>query len=258
MINFFVIINFLFLLPLIVYGIVIKFINDKIFDKLRDSSKSWIYILSGIVGTPIHELSHLIVDKLFLHKITGLALYRPIKCRKDGVMGYVNTSYNPNSMYQTIGTFFGGIAPLIGGSISLILLMKFLLPEVFINFKIVNFDSMNFLEIFKQLVLNTTETIKSLFQNFESKGNLIIFLLLTFSITLHMTLSKEDVKSAFKGFVFFEIVSIIISILLYTYNLSFLTTGLFTGASYLITLLFLGLCFAIISYMFSVVIALIP
>ncbi|NOI31817.1 hypothetical protein [Vibrio coralliilyticus] len=65
------------------------------------------YALFGLVGTPIHELSHLIAALLFRHRITGIKLF---SWRSSA---YISHSYNSRSTYQTTGTFFIAIAPFV-------------------------------------------------------------------------------------------------------------------------------------------------
>ena len=63
-------------------------------------------ILTGCIGTILHELSHLIMCLIFRHKVKQVKLFRPIQSKKDGVLGYVNHSFNPSSTYQKVGNFF--------------------------------------------------------------------------------------------------------------------------------------------------------
>lgn len=75
---------------------------------------------TGLVGVPVHELSHAIIAKLFGMKIIELALYRPDP--QSRTLGYVNYSYQPGHAWHSIGRFFVGIAPLIGGSLAVLTL----------------------------------------------------------------------------------------------------------------------------------------
>jgi hypothetical protein len=50
-------------------------------------------------------------------------------------LGYVFHSYNRKSIYQTVGNFFIGIAPIISGTAALFLGLYFLLPHSFKAFE---------------------------------------------------------------------------------------------------------------------------
>ena len=62
----------LFVLSIYVIGFIIAIIN-KIFYKLTGYSKAFIYG-TGIIGTPIHELSHALFCVIFRHKILEIKL----------------------------------------------------------------------------------------------------------------------------------------------------------------------------------------
>ncbi|HUT76753.1 MAG TPA: hypothetical protein VM285_03650 [Polyangia bacterium] len=68
----------------------------------------------GWLGTAVHELSHALMCLVFRHRVTELRLFDP--SLKKGAIGYVEHEWTPGSLYQKIGNFFIGIAPLIMGS----------------------------------------------------------------------------------------------------------------------------------------------
>lgn len=75
---------------------------------------------TGWLGTPIHELSHWIVGKLFGVRITEVNFFSPD--REDGVLGYVRYQVprlRAGELPQVMGTFLMGIAPLFGGALVL-------------------------------------------------------------------------------------------------------------------------------------------
>lgn len=88
-------------------------------------------VLTGMVGTPVHEFGHWIMCRLFGFTVSGVALFRPVAGRADGVLGYVRYSYNPASLWQRLGCFFVGIAPMVVGGLVILLLLRLLTPEVY-------------------------------------------------------------------------------------------------------------------------------
>lgn len=74
--------------------------------------KAWlVYRATGLVGTPVHELSHFLACILFGLRVDDVALYRPRA--ESGVLGYVYFSYNPRSWVHTLGCAVQGVAPLL-------------------------------------------------------------------------------------------------------------------------------------------------
>lgn len=158
-------------------------------------------------GTPIHEYSHAFFAKLFRHKITDMALFKPNY--QTGELGYVNHSYNQKSFFQSVGNFFIGSAPMIFGSLFLVLLLKFVLP---------NGD-----QVFAPLTGNYTfigmlkgvgKSLSILFSwNNLTSGWFWLFLYASFCIASHMAPSKPDRKGMWYGFILIIIVLIILNIL---------------------------------------------
>ncbi len=78
------------------------------------SAKTWIiYRNTGIIGGPVHELAHAIACLLFGLRIRKLALFAPDAI--TGQLGYVEFSYSPFSLRNSIGLLVQGIAPLLAG-----------------------------------------------------------------------------------------------------------------------------------------------
>ena len=67
-------------------------------------------LATALIGTPVHELGHLLMCYLFRHKVGKFKLV-DLKAR-DGVLGYVNHEWNRKSLYQNIGNFFIGMGPI--------------------------------------------------------------------------------------------------------------------------------------------------
>lgn len=89
-------------------------------------------VIGGGIGIIIHELSHLIVALLFRHQIKGVALLRiPRPNDGDTSLGYVQHAWQTTSLYQRSGNFFIGVAPLIGGTVALVALTRWLVPPIF-------------------------------------------------------------------------------------------------------------------------------
>lgn len=174
-------------------------------------SIGWLGILwTAWIGTPIHELSHWLVAKIFRHHIEYVSLFKPNFA--SGKLGEVVHSYNPRNLYHQIGNFFIGAAPLVGGVLVLSLLFRWLLP--------------NGQELIKNIetlqVTNPTKTIPLIIQltkDLFSPINLHswqfwLFVYLSFAVSSHLAPSSADQKTMWKGFVWLTLVLLIVNAIL--------------------------------------------
>lgn len=76
---------------------------------------------TGWIGTPVHEVSHVLVGKLFGVRILEVRPFEPDE--RSGVLGYVRyvvPRLRLSELHQVVGTFLMGIAPLFGGALALL------------------------------------------------------------------------------------------------------------------------------------------
>ncbi len=206
-----------FLLELFIYlGIIyifgyIIYLIDKLIFKLGINHK--VYIATGIIGTVIHEFSHALMCILFNHKITEMKLFSP---SDDGTLGYVTHTYHKKNIYHRIGNFFIGIAPILGGTLVIYLLLYFLLPNSCLeiinnNTSLYNYIADgNYLHILKYFWSN----VKIIFSSYNS-WQLYLFLFISMFICMHMNLSGADVKGSLGGLPFIIIILLVVNGLLY-------------------------------------------
>ncbi|WP_373071095.1 hypothetical protein [Gemmatimonas sp.] len=70
--------------------------------------------LFGLLGTIVHEGSHIVACVLFRHRVHRITWFDPRAT--NGALGSVEHSYDPASAYQRVGTIAIGIAPLVVGA----------------------------------------------------------------------------------------------------------------------------------------------
>lgn len=177
--------------------------------------------ITGWIGTPVHELGHAFFCLIFRHKIDEIKLFTPNS--QDGTLGYVNHSYDNNSLYQKIGNFFIGIGPIIFGTFILYILLYFLLPnakEVLSSISaqskvFVKFSHGEFSNILSSIWITAKNSLSILFQkeNF-SNYKFWIFLYFSMCISSHMELSPPDIKGAWKGLFSIVLLFIIINFII--------------------------------------------
>ena len=164
----------------------------------------WRSILwTGWLGTPIHELSHVVLCKIFGHRVDEMALFKPD--RNSGRLGYVKHSFNRKNYLQVVGNFFIGIAPLAGGSFVLLLLVRVFYPsaaEQVINAKsfhaaIANGLVIDSLRTFFEIGFSVLSKIVTL-DNVASI-QFWLFIYLTLCVGSHMAPSRDDYRGALGG-----------------------------------------------------------
>ena len=158
------------------------------------------------IGTPIHEIGHAFFAKVFRHKIHNITIFHPGEA--SGNLGHVNHSYNPKSLYQQIGNFFIGAAPMIFGSMALIIFLYFFVPngkEVFLPLA----EQQNTISGFVSSII---DSLKNLFAGENIRAwNFWLFLYVSFAVSSHMAPSKQDQKGMWKGFAWLVLLVIIIN-----------------------------------------------
>jgi len=192
------------LVPLVLFGFVIRFIKGRIDDVLINDFGKIPYYIFAFAGTPVHEASHLLSAILFRHKIKGFSLFSP---DDSGRLGYVEHAYDPQSLYQRIGCFFVGIAPVIMGCLVLFGLTKFFLPRypfpesVLVSQGLAGvWDAHAVLLMFKALIRDIIVIGESFAGNPPPLNwRSIVYLYLALGVGSHMYPSLSDFKGMLPG-----------------------------------------------------------
>lgn len=231
------------------FGFLIALCNRKFYANFGNYNRIVCYV-TGAIGTPIHECSHALFCLIFGHKIIEIKLFQINSA--DGTLGYVNHSYNKKNIYQRIGNFFIGVAPIIVISALLYFVAWLLMPEFVAeisgSFKISAFVS-NIGNVFTDLL----GVLQSFFLCALS-WQWWVFIVIGIFLALHMTLSKADIKGALSGLIFLLIAVLLVDVILelISYNLLItFTQGVMSVASYLLCILVLALIIAVIAVMVS-------
>lgn len=151
---------------------------------------------TGWLGTPIHELSHVVMCWLFRHRVDEVALFEPDE--KSGRLGYVRHSYRSKSWFEELGNPFIAIAPLIGGSLILLMLVNVFFGETAssVEFNGAALDGQRQSNLF-QPVRNVLGLVfrPEHFATFK----FWVFVYLVLCVGSHMAPSRSDYQGAGKG-----------------------------------------------------------
>lgn len=225
-------------------------------------------IITGCIGTVIHELSHFIMCLIFRHRVTEVQLFRPLSGQLDGVLGYVNHVYSKDNLYQSVGNFFIGIAPLIGGTFSIVLLLKLLLPNVFtdivnnisINDYVTYINNYDLISIVKLFANDILFVLKKLFVNKDILSvKYFIFLFAMYSISTHMSLSDADLKGSLSGIAIIFILVVTLTLFLSILRVENLLISSFLIKYNIFIMLFMliGLFFLLLTLVTSYILSLV-
>jgi len=239
MIDFFI--NILKTTLIQVTGILgIFFILGFILSKLQEWTQAkyqrtvgWKGILwTAWIGTPFHEFGHYFFAKLFRHKVRAFRIFEPNQA--TGELGHVDHSFNKFSLYQKVGNFFIGSAPMIFGSTILALLAYFFLPngkEVFLPLRDANNSFISIFTTSKNTLINLF-SLKNI-----TAWNFWVFLYLSFCISSHLAPSKVDRKGMWSGLLHIILILFLLNIFAVLLKLDITTyilktnqyLGIFTG-----------------------------
>ncbi|MBI5222017.1 MAG: hypothetical protein HY980_00780 [Candidatus Magasanikbacteria bacterium] len=188
------------------------------------------------LGTPIHELGHVFFAKLFHHKITRVSLFKPNA--ETGNLGHVDHSFNRFSLYQRIGNFFVGAAPMLFGSAVLIILLYFLVPNAKEAFRPLAVEQTTPLII----LISLKTTLLKLFSIANlSSWRFWLFLYFSFCVASHLSPSKQDLKNMWRGFMWLVMILILVNLIALSFQIN-LTNYIISVNRYL------GLIFGIFTY----------
>ena len=178
-------------------GFLIYLLN-RLFYRLLGGGRFVCYA-TGLIGTPIHELSHALMCLLFGHRIVEMRLYRID--RRSGELGYVTHAYHRGNLYHVLGNYFIGVAPILVGTAFLCLMMRLLLPEAFSQFggylsDFADWQSQGYVPEQLLGVGAVFVSFLTVLLSTVSGWQFWVFLLLALCVALHMNLSGADIKGS--------------------------------------------------------------
>ncbi len=155
---------------------------------------------TGLIGTPIHELSHAVMCLVFFHKIEEMKLFQIDD--EEGTLGYVKHSYNKRNIWQLIGNYFIGIAPIVVGTAFVYFLSQYFAPSTFgaISSGIDSLVALAGKKFSFDYVLSIFATMGNILATFFAElttdASAWLFLLFALCIAIHMNLSGADIKGS--------------------------------------------------------------
>jgi hypothetical protein len=196
------------------------------------------WFLFGWLGALVHETAHALFALLFGHTIVRIAPTR-----------YVQTRYSRHNVYQQVGKFFIGIAPILFGTLIIYCAFYLLVtPDAFERVEYVgfynSFDSP--VERLGAVIEQTALVSSAILSDLLWPGNLLnwkfyLFLYIAFAVSSMFTLSSLDIESALSGFS-----ALVMAV--FVFNIATLWLGTFGDALSLFISRFYGFFFAVMVF----------
>ncbi|MEZ6184829.1 MAG: hypothetical protein R3F62_07450 [Planctomycetota bacterium] len=161
---------------------------------------------TGWLGTPIHECSHALVGYATGVKIHEVRLFDPDP--QTGVLGYVRWEEPPlrwNRLHAVVGSFLMGVAPLFGGALVLLLLLRFLCPDPDAAWR----AAAHFADVARSgspraAVDGLGELLRGVYSAVFAHGwgswRAWVFLYLALAVGSHLAPSSADISGSWRGF----------------------------------------------------------
>lgn len=226
---------------LVAFGLVLDRLRDIILNRMIHSAGPNIILVNGIVGVPVHEGSHWLGCKLFGFKVADVELLRPVAWKHDGILGYVS-HYSKSGWWGDLGNFVVGLAPMIFGSIFMLLVIRLVVPEVFASTK-------KRIDDRSQGRFPVLTCWWAAFSGFwiglvhlRKWGILrgILCLYLVTSIAMHMSCSGQDIKNTVTGYGIVALIYLIYAVITAAIGNEYLKAALRRGG-FIASLLSIGL-----------------
>lgn len=208
---------------IVICGLAVR-LCAKAFSKLMGSPSGTIFDVTSIIGTPIHELGHAMMCPLFGHRIESMCLWSPKA--ENGVYGYVNHSYNRKNIWAKFGNLFIGVGPIFSGMLVMVLMLWLCFPNQWNDYLAstagMTWGDDAFGEIADSVFLLFLE-LPDAFQTDALRA--ILGLLVILPISLHISLSPQDIKGSLGAIPFYLLLLLVFGIVTYAVGIGDLTVS---------------------------------
>lgn len=238
----------------VLFGFVLERLEIIITGRMYQDIGGAAVLFTAVVGTPLHEIAHWLGCKLFGFHVVEVRLLRPIEYKNDGILGYVSYQISSDSWWSKLGSVITGMAPMILGSVFIILIVYFLTPEVFDSVRRSIYDrkksEIPILSCWWAAFTGFWKGVAGLRKWGILRG--VICLYLVMSVSMHMTVSPQDITSAARGFGLLAVLYLIFAIVTAAIGNEYKKTALLTGG-FISMILSIGLLSDLILLLLTIV-----
>ena len=201
------------ILPIFVCGLIAG-LSEKLFMKMTNSFGRVFVMATSIIGTPIHELGHAVMCLPFGHKIKKICLWDPRA--KNGVLGYVNHTYNKRNIWHRLGCLFISAGPIILGLLVVTLIMAICFPEALGEYysAVGSVDKSvgGFFELIAQGVSIIPVAVSGESSPTWAK---IVGVVLILCVCMHINLSPADIKNSLGALPIYSLICLLLSAVIF-------------------------------------------
>lgn len=244
-IKLFAVVLFFPILPIVICGLIAG-MSEKLLIKMTKGFGRGLILATSIIGTPVHELGHAIMCFPFGHQIKKVCLWNPKA--KDGVLGYVNHTYNKRNIWHRLGCLFISAGPIILGLLFVIMIVALCFPQAFDEYCASIFSVERSFGGFLELISGSVKIFFSSISDASSPvwakflGGVLII-----CVCMHINLSPADIKNSLGALPIYSLICLLISFAVFfiggdltTGFISALTVWCFMGFA-LYTVVFAGI-----------------
>lgn len=179
---------------ILICGFAVRFFS-RTFARLSGTGFGKIFDITAAIGTPIHELGHAAMCLIFAHKITRIKLWAPN--HPGGVYGYVEHNYNRKNPWARLGSLFIGVGPIFSCLAVIMLMLWICFPTQWSNYLTASQQIIAADVSFSEFVSVVISLFVSIFKEFGDNWiRSLIGILVILPVSLHVSLSWQDIKSA--------------------------------------------------------------
>ncbi|MBE6547540.1 MAG: hypothetical protein E7667_01490 [Ruminococcaceae bacterium] len=212
-IKLFAAVLFLPLLPVIFCGLAVN-VSEKMFLKMTKGFGRGVVIVTSMIGTPVHELGHAMMCPIFGHRIKKMCLWNPKA--PNGVLGYVNHTYNRRNIWHRLGSFFISIGPVLIGLCVITVVMLICFPSTIQEYYLSALSCEAGLSGAFEMIVECIKMIPlAITDDSMPVWVKIIGCVLILSVCLHISLSPADIKNSFIGFPIYALISLGVSLIIF-------------------------------------------
>ena len=168
----------------------------KLFSRLMGHGSGTLFDVTSVVGTPVHELGHAVMCKLFGHQITRMKLWTPRPV--NGVYGYVEHSYSRRNVWAKFGNLLIGMGPLFSGLGVTVLMLWLCFPQLWQEYlrhssAMAETGTLSFGELISGVLI----LFRGVFGAFRTDWlRSLLGLLVILPVSLHISMSPQDIRSS--------------------------------------------------------------
>lgn len=200
---------------IVICGLGVSFLQWLFTKMLGNGAGYKVILATSILGTPIHELGHVLMCLLFGHRITAMRLWQPRA--KDGTIGFVTHTFNRRNPYHVLGNLFIGVGPICSGMAVLTLAVWLGFPDSFSTFVATAPTAAQSGDVLT-LLFEGISLLPHMGMELIKGGDAplwlsIIALILILAVSQHISLSVDDIKGALRAIPLYLLLLLLLTVL---------------------------------------------